>query len=95
MSISFSGTRNPVMPSKVCRGLVTKEENGSVRQLDAYANNGGYASHGHAICAFRKRILRICTETVYAEIDCWTVIFLTDSLVLCVWMVVSTGSMVL
>ena len=30
---------------------LTKEGRVLARQLDAYANNGGYASHGHAICA--------------------------------------------
>lgn len=48
---TISGTRTRHAIEGVCRGLVTKDGTVLARQLDAYANNGGYASHGHAICA--------------------------------------------
>ena len=44
------------------------------RKLEAYANNGGYASHGHAICANCGNVFKdIYQDRLGAEIDCYTV----------------------
>lgn len=57
-----------------CRGIVTKDGTILARQLDAYANNGAYASHGHAICANCGNVFKdLYRDVLGAEIDCWTV----------------------
>ncbi len=57
-----------------CRGIVTKDGRILARQLEAYANNGAYASHGHAICANCGNVFKdLYRDELGAEIDCWTV----------------------
>ena len=71
---TISGTRTRHAIEGVCRGLVTKDGTVLARQLDAYANNGGYASHGHAICANCGNVFKdLYRDRLGAEIDCWTV----------------------
>ncbi len=48
---TISGTRTRHAIKGECKGLATKDGKLLARSLVAYANNGGYASHGHAICA--------------------------------------------
>ena len=55
---TISGTRTRHAIEGVCRGLVTKDGTVLARQLDAYANNGGYASHGHAIVANASNMIK-------------------------------------
>lgn len=57
-----------------CRGIVTRDGRILARQLEAYANNGAYASHGHAICANCGNVFKdLYRDEMGAEIDCWTV----------------------
>ena len=47
-----------------------KMEKCFARKLEAYANNGGYASHGHAICANCGNVFKdIYQDRLGAEID--------------------------
>lgn len=48
---TISGTRTRHAIKGECKGIATKDGKLLARSLKAYANNGGYASHGHAICA--------------------------------------------
>lgn len=48
---TISGTRTRHAIKGDCRILATRDGKLLARNLVAYANNGGYASHGHAICA--------------------------------------------
>ena len=48
---TISGTRTRHAIKGICRGVVSRDGRVLARKLEAYANNGGYASHGHAICA--------------------------------------------
>jgi len=53
---------------------VTKDGRILARKLEAYANNGAYASHGHAICANCGNVFKdIYQDRLGAEIDCYTV----------------------
>lgn len=57
-----------------CKGVATKDGLLLARKLDAYANNGGYASHGHAICANCGNVFKdLYHDTFGSEIDCRTV----------------------
>lgn len=71
---TISGTRTRHAIKGTCRGLVTKDGQILARKLEAYANNGGYASHGHAICANCGNVFKdLYRDSLGAEIDCWTV----------------------
>ena len=71
---TISGTRTRHAIEGVCRGLVTKDGTVLARQLEAYANNGAYASHGHAICANCGNVFKdLYRDRLGAQIDCWTV----------------------
>lgn len=48
---TISGTRTRHAIQAKCKAVATKDGKVLARKLEAYANNGGYASHGHAICA--------------------------------------------
>lgn len=68
------GTRTRHAIKASCKGIVTKDGRILARKLDAYANNGGYASHGHAICANCGNVFKdLYHDELGAEIDCWTV----------------------
>ena len=57
-----------------CKGLVTKDGRILARKLDAYANNGAYASHGHAICANCGNVFKdLYRDELGTEVDCFTV----------------------
>lgn len=57
-----------------CRGVAAKDGTLLARRLDAYANNGGYASHGHAICANCGNVFKdLYHDTLGCEVDCRTV----------------------
>ncbi len=44
------------------------------RKLEAYANNGAYASHGHAICANCGNVFKdLYRDELGTEVDCFTV----------------------
>ncbi|MDO5416153.1 MAG: molybdopterin-dependent oxidoreductase [Lachnospiraceae bacterium] len=71
---TITGTRTRHAIEGRCKGLVTKEGRILARKLDAYANNGGYASHGHAICANCGNIFKdLYRDELGTEVDCWTV----------------------
>lgn len=71
---TISGTRTRHAIKGKCKGLVTKDGQILARKLDAYANNGGYASHGHAICANCGNVFKdLYRDRLGAEIDCRTV----------------------
>lgn len=68
------GTRTRHAIDGKCRALVTKDGTMLARKLEAYANNGGYASHGHAICANCGNVFKdIYHDQLGAEVDCYTV----------------------
>ena len=68
------GTRTRHAIDGKCRALATKDGKMLARKLEAYANNGGYASHGHAICANCGNVFKdIYQDRLGAEIDCYTV----------------------
>ena len=57
-----------------CRALMTKDGTFLARKLEAYANNGAYASHGHAICANCGTVFKdLYRDRLGTEVDCWTV----------------------
>lgn len=57
-----------------CKALFTKDGKLLARKLEAYANNGGYASHGHAICANCGNVFKdIYADQLGCEVDCYTV----------------------
>lgn len=71
---TISGTRTRHAIKGNCKGLVTKDGRILARKLEAYANNGGYASHGHAICANCGNVFKdLYRDRLGAEIDCFTV----------------------
>lgn len=71
---TISGTRTRHAIKGICKGLVTKDGQILARKLEAYANNGGYASHGHAICANCGNVFKdLYRDRLGAEIDCFTV----------------------
>lgn len=56
------------------RGIVTKDGRVLARKLEAYANNGAYASHGHAICANCGNVFKgLYQDELGTEVDCYTV----------------------
>ena len=68
------GTRTRHAIEGRCRALATKDGTVLARKLEAYANNGGYASHGHAICANCGTVFKdLYRDRLGAEIDCYTV----------------------
>lgn len=68
------GTRTRHAIDAKCRAVATKDGKVLARKLEAYANNGGYASHGHAICANCGNVFKdIYSDQLGAEIDCYTV----------------------
>ena len=53
---------------------MTKDGRILARKLDAYANNGAYASHGHAICANCGNVFKdLYRDELGTEVDCFTV----------------------
>ena len=68
------GTRTRHAIEGRCRALATRDGTVLARKLEAYANNGGYASHGHAICANCGNVFKdLYRDRLGAEIDCYTV----------------------
>lgn len=68
------GTRTRHAIDGKCRAVVTKDGKMLARKLEAYANNGGYASHGHAVCANCGNVFKdIYHDQLGAEVDCYTV----------------------
>ncbi|WP_036600252.1 xanthine dehydrogenase subunit XdhA [Oribacterium sp. oral taxon 078] len=56
------------------RGLAKRDGTILARSLDAYANNGAYASHGHAICANCCTVFKdLYRDRMGTEADGWTV----------------------
>ena len=71
---TISGTRTRHAIKGVCKGIVTKDGTVLARRLEAFANNGGYASHGHAICANCGNVFKdLYKDRLGTEVDCWTV----------------------
>ena len=71
-TIYATRTRHAILGK--CKGLVRKDGRVLARKLDAYSNNGGYASHGHAICANCGNVFKdLYRDELGAEIDCRTV----------------------
>ncbi len=71
---TISGTRTRHAIKGKCKGAVTKDGRIVARKLDAYANNGGYASHGHAICANCGNVFKdLYRDEFGTEVDCSTV----------------------
>lgn len=71
---TIQGTRTRHAIKADCKGIVTKDGRILTRKLDAYANNGAYASHGHAICANCGNVFKDLYRDEYGtEVDCWTV----------------------
>ena len=71
---TISGTRTRHAIKGKCRGLVTKDGRILARKLEAYANNGAYASHGHAICANCGNVFKdLYRDELGTEVDCFTV----------------------
>ena len=70
---TISGTRTRHAIKGKCKGLVTKDGRILARKLDAYANNGAYASHGHAICANCGNVFKdLYRDELGTEVDCFT-----------------------
>ncbi len=68
------GTRTRHAIDGKVRAVATKDGKMLARKLEAYANNGGYASHGHAICANCGNVFKdIYRDQLGAEVDCYTV----------------------
>ena len=56
------------------KAVVTKDGQILSRKMEAFANNGGYASHGHAICANCGNVFKeLYIDKIGTEVDCWTV----------------------
>lgn len=68
------GTRTRHKITGYCKLLAKKDGTILARKLDAYANNGGYASHGHAICANCGTVFKdLYADKLGTEVDCSTV----------------------
>ncbi len=68
------GTRIRHKITGYCKLLAKKDGTILARKLDAYANNGGYASHGHAICANCGTVFKdLYRDRMGTEVDCNTV----------------------
>ena len=71
---TISGTRTRHAIKEKCKGLMTKDGRILARKIDAFANNGAYASHGHAICANCGNVFKdLYRDELGCEVDCWTV----------------------
>ena len=71
---TISGTRTRHTIKGKCKGLMTKDGRILARKIDAFANNGAYASHGHAICANCGNVFKdLYRDELGCEVDCWTV----------------------
>lgn len=71
-TITSTRTRHAIKAD--CKGLVTKDGKLLARKMDAVANNGGYASHGHAIMANCANIFKdLYHDDMGVEVDCQTV----------------------
>ena len=71
---TISGTRTRHAIKGKCRGVVSRDGRVLARKLEAFANNGGYASHGHAICANCGNVFKDLYRDEYGtEVDCYTV----------------------
>ena len=71
-TICSTRTRHAILGR--CKGAATKDGKLLARKLDAYANNGGYASHGHAICANCGNVFKdLYQDELGCEVDCSTV----------------------
>ena len=71
---TISGTRTRHAIKGKCKGLMTKDGRILARKIDAFANNGAYASHGHAICANCGNVFKdLYRDELGCEGDCWTV----------------------
>ena len=71
---TISGTRTRHAIKGKCKGLMTKDGRILARKIDAFANNGAYASHGHAICANCGNVFKdLYRDELGCEVDCWTV----------------------
>lgn len=71
---TIEGTRTRHAIKAYCKGVVTKDGRVLTRKLEAFANNGAYASHGHAICANCGNVFKDLYRDAYGtEVDCWTV----------------------
>lgn len=71
-TISCTRTRHAIEGR--CRALFTKDGRLLARKLEAYANNGAYASHGHAICANCGTVFKdLYADEMGSEVDCTTV----------------------
>lgn len=71
---TISGTRTRHAIKGECRALATKDGKVLARKLTAYANNGGYASHGHAICANCCTVFKdLYADQLGCETDGYTV----------------------
>lgn len=56
------------------KALCTKDGKLLARKLEAFSNNGAYASHGHAICANCGTVFKdLYHDDMGTEVDCWTV----------------------
>ncbi|WP_320955843.1 xanthine dehydrogenase subunit XdhA [Enterocloster asparagiformis] len=70
---TISGTRTRHAIKGKCKGLMTKDGRILARKIDAFANNGAYASHGHAICANCGNVFKdLYRDELGCEVDCWT-----------------------
>lgn len=68
------GTRTRHKITGYTKALVTKDGELLARSLTAYANNGGYASHGHAICANCGTVYKdLYADRLGSEVDLSTV----------------------
>ncbi len=71
---TIRGTRTRHAIEGRCKGAVTKDGKVVARKLEAYANNGAYASHGHAICANCGNVFKDLYQDQFGtEVDCYTV----------------------
>lgn len=71
---TISGTRTRHAIRGYCKGIATKDGKLLARSLTAYANNGGYASHGHAICANCCTVFKdLYADTYGSEAEGYTV----------------------
>ena len=71
---TISGTRTRHAIKGKCKGLMTTDGRILARKIDAFANNGAYASHGHAICANCGNVFKdLYRDELGCEVDCWTV----------------------
>ncbi len=71
---TISGTRTRHEIVSRCRAVASRDGKILARQIQAYANNGGYASHGHAICANCCTVFKdLYADRIGCEADGYTV----------------------